>query len=182
MHSPATAPNRDAADFRVVLAVVSIGVLLSSLDLFIVNVALPDMAADFGGARISGLSWVLNAYAIVFAALLVPAGRLGDRRSIRTTFLLGLVVFVAGSALCATAWDVGSLVLFRVLQAVGGALLTPASLGLVLAASPPQRRAAAVRLWVAFGGLGAALGPVLGGILVEFDWRAIGVAEGVVLI
>ncbi|MGW4091625.1 MFS transporter [Nocardia sp. NPDC004750] len=170
MHSPSTPPNR-ATDFRVVLAVVSLGVLLSSLDLFIVNVALPDMAADLGGAQISGLSWVLNAYAIVFAALLVPAGRLGDRRSIRTTFLLGLVVFVVGSALCATAWDVGSLVLFRVLQAVGGALLTPASLGLVLAASPPSRRAAAVRLWVAFGGLGAALGPVLGGLLVEFGWR-----------
>jgi EmrB/QacA subfamily drug resistance transporter len=171
MPSPTAAPNRAAADFRAVLAVVSIGVLLSSLDLFIVNVALPDMSADLGGARISGLSWVLNAYAIVFAALLVPAGRLGDRRSIRTTFLLGLVIFVAGSALCATAWDVGSLVLFRVLQAVGGALLTPASLGLVLAAAPPQRRAAAVRLWVAFGGLGAALGPVLGGLLVEFGWR-----------
>ncbi|MEU1546281.1 MFS transporter [Nocardia sp. NPDC005745] len=171
MPSPTAAPNRAAADFRVVLAVVSIGVLLSSLDLFIVNVALLDMSADLGGARISGLSWVLNAYAIVFAALLVPAGRLGDRRSIRTTFLLGLVIFVAGSALCATAWDVGSLVLFRVLQAVGGALLTPASLGLVLAAAPPQRRAAAVRLWVAFGGLGAALGPVLGGLLVEFGWR-----------
>ncbi|WP_051022471.1 MFS transporter [Nocardia pneumoniae] len=171
MHSPATAANRPAADFRAVLAIVSVGVLLSSLDLFIVNVALPDMATDFAGAKLSGLSWVLNAYAIVFAALLVPAGRLGDRSSIRTTFLLGLAVFVIGSALCATAWDVGSLVVFRVLQAVGGALLTPASLGLVLAASPPQRRAAAVRLWVAFGGLGAALGPVLGGVLVEFGWR-----------
>ncbi|MGW5218137.1 MFS transporter, partial [Nocardia sp. NPDC004085] len=133
MNSSVTPPER--TDFRVVLAVVSVGVLLSSLDLFIVNVALPDMAADLGGARISGLSWVLNAYAIVFAALLVPAGRLGDRRSIRTTFLLGLAIFVAGSALCATAWDVGSLVGFRVLQAVGAALLTPASLGLVLAAS-----------------------------------------------
>ncbi|MEU2034519.1 MFS transporter [Nocardia amamiensis] len=171
MHSPATAASRPAADFRVVLAIVSVGVLLSSLDLFIVNVALPDMAADFAGAELAGLSWVLNAYAIVFAALLVPAGRLGDRSSIRTTFLLGLAVFVIGSALCSTAWDVGSLVAFRVIQAVGGALLTPASLGLVLAASPPQRRAAAVRLWVAFGGLGAALGPVLGGVLVEFGWR-----------
>ncbi|WP_067466364.1 MFS transporter [Nocardia amamiensis] len=171
MHSPATAASRPAADFRIVLAIVSVGVLLSSLDLFIVNVALPDMAADFAAAELAGLSWVLNAYAIVFAALLVPAGRLGDRSSIRTTFLLGLAVFVIGSALCATAWDVGSLVVFRVIQAVGGALLTPASLGLVLAASPPQRRAAAVRLWVAFGGLGAALGPVLGGVLVEFGWR-----------
>lgn len=161
----------ETVDHRVVLAIVSIGVLLSSLDLFIVNVALPQMARDFGAAELSGLSWVLNAYAIVFAALLVPAGRLGDRGSNRTVFLLGLVVFVAGSALCALAWNVVSLVGFRVLQAVGAAMSTPASLGLVLAATPPERRATAVRLWVAFGGLGAALGPVIGGVLVELDWR-----------
>ncbi|MEV6559773.1 MFS transporter [Nocardia sp. NPDC051756] len=166
-----TVRSAPRADSRIVFAIVSIGVLLSSLDLFIVNVALPDMAADFGGADIAGLSWVLNAYAIVFAALLVPAGRLGDRGSNRTTFLVGLTVFVLGSALCATAWDVGSLVGFRVLQAVGAAMLIPTSLGLVLAATPPERRPVAVRLWVAFGGLGAALGPVLGGILVEFGWR-----------
>ncbi|WP_245677014.1 MFS transporter [Nocardia acidivorans] len=155
---------------QVVLGIVAIGVLLSSLDLFIVNVALPDIAADFSGSKISGLSWVLNAYAIVFAALLVPAGRLGDRSGNRTTFLTGLGLFILGSALCAVSWNVGALVAFRVVQAVGGALLTPASLGLVLAATPPERRAMAVRLWVAFGGLGAALGPVLGGLLVEIDW------------
>lgn len=166
-----TVRSAPRADARIVFAIVSIGVLLSSLDLFIVNVALPDMAVDFGGADIAGLSWVLNAYAIVFAALLVPAGRLGDRGSNRTTFLIGLTVFVIGSALCATAWDVGSLVAFRVLQAVGAAMLIPTSLGLVLAATAPERRPVAVRLWVAFGGLGAALGPVLGGILVEFGWR-----------
>ncbi|MGX1811320.1 MFS transporter [Nocardia sp. NPDC055321] len=156
---------------RIVLGIVAIGVLLSSLDLFIVNVALPEIAVDFAGAEISGLSWVLNAYAIVFAALLVPAGRLGDRNGNRNVFLLGLGIFVLGSALCAVAWNTGALVGFRVLQAVGGALLTPTSLGLVLAATPPERRAVAVRLWVAFGGLGAALGPVLGGLLVEVQWR-----------
>ncbi|MEV0251438.1 MFS transporter [Nocardia sp. NPDC050712] len=171
MNVPVAPTDRPAVDHRLVLAIVSIGVLLSSLDLFIVNVALPDLAADFGGADLAGLSWVLNAYAIVFAALLVPAGRLGDRGGIRTAFLIGLGVFVLGSALCATAWDVGSLVSFRVLQAIGAAILTPTSLGLVLAATPPERRAMAVRLWVAFGGLGAALGPVLGGVLVEFGWR-----------
>lgn len=163
--------DRRAVDSRVVLGIVSIGVLLSSLDLFIVNVALPEIALDFAGAKISGLSWVLNAYAIVFAALLVPAGRLGDRSGNKTTFLVGLGVFVLGSALCAVAWNTGALVGFRVIQAVGGALLTPASLGLVLASTPPERRATAVRLWVAFGGLGAALGPVLGGLLVEVHWR-----------
>ncbi|MEV6280710.1 MFS transporter [Nocardia sp. NPDC051832] len=171
MNTSVAPKDPPALDHRLVLAIVSIGVLLSSLDLFIVNVALPDMAVDFGGADIAGLSWILNAYAIVFAALLVPAGRLGDRSGTRNAFLLGLAIFVLGSALCATAWDVGSLVAFRVLQAIGGAILTPTSLGLVLAATPPERRATAVRLWVAFGGLGAALGPVLGGVLVEFGWR-----------
>ncbi|WP_433761747.1 MFS transporter [Nocardia sp. CA-135398] len=162
---------KDRVDPRVVLAIVSVGVLLSSLDLFIVNVALPDMARDFGDTQLSGLSWVLNAYAIVFAALLVPAGRLGDRGSNRTTFLVGLAVFVLGSGMCSAAWNVQSLIAFRILQAVGGAMLTPSSLGLVLATTPPERRPMAVRLWVAFGGLGAALGPVIGGLLVEIDWR-----------
>ncbi|GAB4586079.1 MFS transporter [Nocardia sp. IFM 10818] len=171
MNSIVVAKNPRAISPRAVLGIVAVGVLLSSLDLFIVNVALPQIAADFTGARISELSWVLNAYAIVFAALLVPAGRLGDRGGNRTTFLIGLAVFVLGSALCALAWNTGALVGFRVLQAVGAAMLTPASLALVLAATPPRRRATAVRLWVAFGGLGAALGPVLGGLLVELHWR-----------
>ncbi|MGW4767104.1 MFS transporter [Nocardia sp. NPDC004278] len=170
MSSLVTSKDRPI-DSRVVLAIVSVGILLSSLDLFIVNVALPDMARDFGDTQLSGLSWVLNAYAIVFAALLVPAGRLGDRGSNRATFLIGLAIFVLGSGLCSTAWNVQSLVAFRVLQAVGAAMLTPSSLGLVLAATPPERRPMAVRLWVAFGGLGAALGPVIGGLLVEIDWR-----------
>ncbi|WP_405137373.1 MFS transporter [Nocardia sp. NBC_01388] len=171
MNSVVVRKEQRAVDSRVVLGIVAVGVLLSSLDLFIVNVALPEIAADFTGSKISGLSWVLNAYAIVFAALLVPAGRLGDRSGNRRTFLIGLAVFIVGSALCAVSWDVGALVAFRVLQAVGGAMLIPASLGLVLAATPPERRAMAVRLWVAFGGLGAALGPVFGGLLVEIDWR-----------
>ncbi|HLS79102.1 MAG TPA: MFS transporter [Nocardia sp.] len=163
--------RRARGDHRAVLAVVSIGVLLTSLDLFIVNVALPQMARDFAVADLSTLSWVLNAYAVAFAALLVPAGRLGDRNGNRTAFLAGLVVFVAGSALCGVAWNVGSLVGFRLAQALGAAVLTPTSLALILAATPPDRRAGAVRLWVAFAGIGAALGPVLGGLLVALDWR-----------
>ncbi|WP_245721711.1 MFS transporter [Nocardia crassostreae] len=166
MNSVVVEKNPRTVSPRAVLGIVAIGVLLSSLDLFIVNVALPEIAADFSGSEIAGLSWVLNAYAIVSAALLVPAGRLGDRSGNRTTFLIGLGVFVLGSALCALAWNTGALVAFRVLQAVGAAMLTPASLALVMAATPPERRAMAVRLWVAFGGLGAALGPVLGGLLV----------------
>ncbi|WP_051178516.1 MFS transporter [Nocardia concava] len=163
--------ERRAVDPRLVLGIVAVAVVLSSLDLFIVNVALPRIAEDFSGARIAGLSWVLNAYSIVYAALLVPAGRLGDRNGNKTTFLAGLGIFVLGSALCAVAWNTGALVTFRVAQAAGAALLTPSSLGLLMAATPPEKRATAVRLWVAFGGLGAALGPVIGGVLVEFHWR-----------
>ncbi|WP_051027208.1 MFS transporter [Nocardia higoensis] len=171
MKTAVTERAERTTDHRVVLGIVSIGVLLTSLDLFIVNVALPQMARDFAVADLSTLSWVLNAYAVVFAALLVPAGRLGDRNGNRTAFLLGLIVFVVGSALCGAAWNVASLVGFRLLQAVGAAVLTPTSLALILAATPADRRAGAVRLWVAFAGIGAALGPVLGGLLVAVDWR-----------
>jgi EmrB/QacA subfamily drug resistance transporter len=155
----------------VVLAIVCAGVVLASLDLFIVNVALPQIAADFGGARLGDLSWVLNAYAIVFAALLVPAGRLADRTSRKRGFLVGIAVFTLASAACAAANSVGALVAFRAVQAAGAALLVPASLSLVLAAYPAERRGGAVRTWTAMGGLAAGIGPMLGGVLVAADWR-----------
>jgi EmrB/QacA subfamily drug resistance transporter len=155
----------------VVLAILCSAVILSSLDLFIVNVALPQIAADFGDASLSSLSWVLNAYAIVFAALLVLAGRLADRASRKRGFLLGVAIFTAASVACAAATGVGTLVAFRAVQALGAALLMPTSLGLVLAAYPAERRGGAVRIWTAMGGLAAGLGPVLGGLLVAADWR-----------
>jgi MFS family permease len=128
-----------------VLAIVCAGVVLASLDLFIVNVALPQIATDFGGAQLGELSWVLNAYTIVFAALLVPAGRIADRTSRKRGFLIGVAVFSAASAACATAESVSALVAFRAVQAAGAALLLPALLSLVLAAYPMQRRGGAVR-------------------------------------
>jgi EmrB/QacA subfamily drug resistance transporter len=155
----------------VVLAIVCTGVMLVSLDLFIVNLALPKMAEDFGGASLSSLSWVLNAYAIVFAALLVLAGRLADRSSRTRGFLLGVAIFAAASAACAASTGVGMLVAFRAVQAVGAAILIPTSLGLVLATYPADKRGRAVRIWTATGGLAAGLGPVLGGLLVTLDWR-----------
>ena len=156
---------------RNVLVLVCAGVVLASLDLFIVNVALPDMAADFHGSSLADMSWALNAYAIVYAALLLVFGRLSDGHRRDLGFLLGLGVFTAGSALCAAAWSLGSLVAFRVVQAAGAALLTPTSLGLVLATQAPQRRQAAVRTWTAVGGAAAALGPIVGGLLVALSWR-----------
>ena len=154
-----------------VLAIVCAGVVLASLDLFIVNVALPEISRDFGHASLGELSWVLNGYAIVYAALLVFFGRLADRHRRDHGFLLGVAIFTAGSAACAAADGVAMLVAFRLVQAVGAALLTPTSLGLVLASYPPERRGGAVRTWTAMGGLAAALGPVIGGLLVTASWR-----------
>jgi EmrB/QacA subfamily drug resistance transporter len=154
-----------------VLLIVCIGVMVVTLDLFIVNLAFPAIERSFGGTSLATLSWVLNAYAIVFAALLIPAGRLADRSSRKGGFLLGVAVFTLASGLCAAANGVELLVAARILQAAGAALLMPCSLGLLLAAYPRERRAGAVRIWAATSGVAAALGPVLGGILVTASWR-----------
>ncbi|MCM2423899.1 MFS transporter [Streptomyces sp. RKAG293] len=151
--------------------IVSAGVFVANLDLFIVNVAVPAMGASFDGSSLASLSWVLNAYAIVFAALLVVAGRLADRYGHRRGFLLGLFVFTLASALCAVAPDLGWLVAARVLQAAGAAALMPTSLALLLANTAPEQRPRAIRSWAAIGGIAAGLGPVVGGLLVEADWR-----------
>ncbi len=163
--------RRADASPGLVLIVVCAGVVLASLDLFIVNVALPDMAEDLGASSLSDLSWVLNAYAIVYAALLLLFGRMAERRSRDLGFLLGVAVFTAASAACAAADSLGVLVACRVVQAAGAALLTPTSLSLILATAPPERRHGAVRAWTAIGGAAAALGPVVGGLLVAASWR-----------
>ncbi len=156
---------------RAVLVIVCAGVVLASLDLFIVNVALPQIARDLHTRGLSDLSWVLNGYAIVYAALLVLAGRTADRHRRKYGFLLGVAVFTVASAACGAASSVAMLVAFRLVQAAGAALLTPTSLSLVLAAFPPERRHGAVRAWTATGGMAAALGPVIGGVLVAASWR-----------
>ena len=156
---------------RLVLAIVSVGICLANLDLFIVNVGLPIIAQEFRGASLEDLSWILNGYAIVYAALLVFFGRLAERHSRNLSFLLGVALFTAASAACALALNVELLVVARVAQAAGAALMTPTSIGLLLASFPPDQRAGAVRTWTAIGGLAAALGPLAGGVLVTFDWR-----------
>lgn len=161
--------RRTDASSRTVLLIVCAGVVLASLDLFIVNVALPGAARDLHTRDLADLSWVLNAYAIVYAALLVLFGRLAESRRRDRGFLIG--VFTAASAACGAADSLTMLVAFRVVQAAGAALLTPTSLSLVLATSPPERRHSSVRAWTAVGGLAAALGPVVGGLLVAASWR-----------
>jgi EmrB/QacA subfamily drug resistance transporter len=154
-----------------VVGVLSLAVFMSSLDLFIVNLAFPYIGKDYPGTSLSSLSWVLNAYTIVFAAVLVPAGRWADRIGRRRLFSGGLVLFSFGSVLCGLAPGVVALIAARVIQAAGAGAMVPASLSLLLAAVPAPVRPKALGTWSALGALGAALGPVIGGLLVQADWR-----------
>jgi EmrB/QacA subfamily drug resistance transporter len=151
--------------------IVCVGVFMSSLDLFIVNIAFPAIGKHFGGASLASLSWILSGYAIVFAALLVPAGRWADAFGRKRAFLLGLGIFICASAACAVAPSVGFLIAARVVQAAGGALMLPTSLGLMLPEFGPHERHVAIGVWAATGGIAAAAGPPLGGLLVQADWR-----------
>jgi EmrB/QacA subfamily drug resistance transporter len=153
--------------------IVCVGVFMSSLDLFIVNIAFPAIGGHFGGASLGALSWILSGYAIVFAALLVPAGRWADAFGRKRAFLLGLAIFVLASAACAVAPSVGFLVGARIAQAAGGALMLPTSLGLMLPEFGPHERHVAIGAWAATGGIAAAAGPPLGGLLVQVDWRLV---------
>src|SRR4051794_20929798 len=154
-----------------VLAIVSAAVFMASLDLFVVNIAFPDIQKEFEGSTLAGLSWVLNGYTIVFASLLVPFGRAADRLGRRRVFVGGLLLFVAASAAAAAAPSVDTLVAARVVQAVGAAALMPTSLALLLSEVPLEKRSAAIGIWAATGGVAAALGPPLGGLLVQASWR-----------
>src|SRR5690348_9977363 len=154
-----------------VVGVLSLAVFMSSLDLFIVNLAFPYISRDYPGTSLSSLSWVLNAYTIVFAAVLVPAGRWADRIGRRRLFVAGLALFSFGSVLCGLAPGVAALIAARVIQAAGAGAMVPASLSLLLAAVPAAVRPKALGTWSALGALGAALGPVIGGALVQVDWR-----------
>jgi EmrB/QacA subfamily drug resistance transporter len=154
-----------------VLAVVSAAQFLIILDLWVVNIALPALQHDFAPAALSDVSWILDVYAIVLAALLLPAGRAADGIGRRKFFLAGLVVFGIASLGCAVAPDLSALVACRALQAAGAAMLMPTSLGLALSVFPSHQRGTAVGVWAGVGAVAAGSGPVLGGLLVESSWR-----------
>jgi MFS family permease len=155
-----------------VLLVTSVAVFMSFLDVTIVNIAFPDIEASFPHDSLAALSWILNAYNIVFAALLVPAGRLADRLGRRRMFFVGISAFLAASAAAGLAPSVPALVAARIVQAAGAAVLVPTSLALMLPEFPLHQRATATALWGATGGIAAATGPALGGVLVDAtSWR-----------
>lgn len=153
-----------------VLTVIAAAVFMANLDLWIVNVAFVDIGTSLH-ASLADVSWVLNAYAVALAALLVPAGRLGDRIGHRVVFLGGVIGFTLASAACALAPNLAVLVVARVAQAAGAAAQLPASLALLMAAVPTESRTNAARSWSAVGAVAAVCGPVFGGLLVTLDWR-----------
>ncbi len=172
----ATAPVSDEEvprDAWLALSVATAASFLVVLDVSAVNIALPSIAEKLDSTR-SELPWVVSAYNISLASLLLLAGRVADRRGRRATFTAGLGLFLAGSLLCGLATNMQWLIAARVIQAAGGAFVTPASLAMVLPRFPLARRGVAIGLWGAMGALGAAFGPSVGALLVDaWDWRLI---------
>ena len=155
------------------LAVAVLGSGMAFLDGTVVNVALPDIGRDLD-ASTSDLQWVLNGYLLTLASLILLGGSLGDRHGRRRIFVLGVGVFTAASLLCAIAPNAEMLIFARLLQGIGGALLTPGSLAMIEASFRPGDRARAIGAWSGLGGVAAAIGPLLGGYLVDaVSWRAI---------
>ncbi|MGW7237727.1 MFS transporter [Streptomyces sp. NPDC054804] len=173
---PATAeePAQDPAARRHalrVLALSSLGAFVVFLDTTIVNVAFETIGRSFH-ATAGHLAWVLNAYSLVFAAVLIPAGRLADRYGRKRVFLIGITGFAAMSALCGLAPNAGLLIAGRALQAAFAALVTPTSLSLILPEFPAARRPVAIGTWGSMGAAAAALGPTLGALLTQYaSWR-----------
>ncbi len=159
-------PNR----WRILVVLAAVA-FMAQLDLFIVNVAVPSIGSSFPGANLSAISWVLNAYAVVFAALLVPAGRLADHFGRRRFLLVGVAIFTLASAICAVSPTLAVLIGGRALQAVGAALIVPTSLGLLYPAFPKPEHAKVVGIWAGVAAVAATAGPPVGGLLIGLSWR-----------
>jgi len=172
-HRIAAPPRqRRAPTSTAVLVIAAFGAFLAFLDSTIVNVAFPSIRASFPHATISTMSWVLNAYNIVFGAFLVASGRIADLLGRRRIFVAGIALFTVASVACAASATPLELILFRIIQGMGAALLVPASLAIVVQAFPPARVTHAVTLWGAAAALAAGLGPPIGGALVtSSSWR-----------
>ncbi|WP_308818339.1 MFS transporter [Pseudonocardia alni] len=157
---------------RWVITACVLGSGMAMLDNTVVTIALPRIAEDLG-AGFAGLQWTVNGYTLTLAGLILLGGSLGDRFGRRRIFVTGAVWFALASLLCGLAPSVEVLAAARALQGVGGALLTPGSLALISASFHGADRAAAIGAWSGLGGVAGALGPFVGGTLVEWSWRAV---------
>ena len=167
--------QKSSRDLRIVVAATGLGFALVQLDVSIVNVALARIGADLG-TGVGGLQWVVDAYALAFASLLLSAGAFGDRNGARKAFVAGFALFVAASLGCGLAPTMAALIGARAVQGLGAALLVPCSLTLLSHAcqGDAAKRAGAISLWTAAGSIGLAAGPVLGGFLVDWlGWRTV---------
>lgn len=172
LESGAAASRSPDQNASLTLGIAGLAAMATYLDTTILFVAFPGISASFDTSSASALSWVLNAYTIVFAALLVPAGKLADRFGHRRAFLVGSATFSIASLLCGTAPSVVFLISARILQGAGAAILVPASLALVMGAFPKEKLPQVIAIWGAIGALSAALGPSLGALIVDsFGWR-----------
>ncbi|MFE6924717.1 MFS transporter [Nocardia sp. NPDC057663] len=171
---PPTSTTADTGAAGRTLAVASGAAFIAFLDLSVVNIAFPTIATTYPGTPTSTLTWIVSGYAIAFAALLTPAGRLADVLGRRRLFALALAGFALTSLLCGLAPGAGWLIAGRILQGMTAAFMVPAALGLVLAATPREKIGAAIGAWSAAGGFAAVVGPAVGGALVEsLGWRAV---------
>lgn len=160
----------DSSTGRIVLTTVVLGSAVASLTATVVNVALPTLASDLG-AESSGQKWILNGYTLTLAAFILIGGSLGDRFGRLRMYRIGVTWFAVASLLCALAWNTQALVGFRLLQGVGGALLTPGSLAIIESSLRRDDRGRGIGAWSGITGLAGAIGPLLGGLLVEISWR-----------
>ena len=172
---PMTQVNRKALSFGFIVGTASLAFVVSQLDVSIVNIALPQIAKSFS-AGVSSLQWIVDAYTIAFAVLMLSAGGMSDLLGSKRIFQLGLLVFGLVSMGCGLSWSPFSLICFRVLQGMGSAIMIPSSLSILNQSfsHEPTNRARAVALWTAAGGVSIAAGPILGGILIHISsWRMI---------
>src|SRR5256885_345260 len=172
MTAPGTAQQAERRHSPwLVLAVLCLGFFMILLDTTIVNIAIPSIS-DKLDASLSDILWILNSYILVYAVLLITAGRLGDLYGPKQLFLTGLVVFTLASVACGFAKTPTQLIIFRIVQGIGGALLTPQTLSVLTMIFPPDKRGAAFGIWGSTAGIATVAGPVVGGWLVtDFGWR-----------
>ncbi|MFJ1602333.1 MFS transporter [Streptomyces sp. NPDC088253] len=154
-----------------ILITLSLGFFMTLLDLTIVNIAIPDMGRDLD-ASLDEILWVVNAYTLALAVLMITAGRLGDLRGKRNLFLAGVALFTLASLACGLAQNPAQLIAFRAVQGLGAALLMPQTLSIIAEVFPADRRGAAMGVWGVVAGVSGALGPIIGGALItHLDWR-----------